>query len=109
MTERGGHAVDLDGSLCRSQDKQPGLRWPIAVDERLDLLVHEAEAVGERTNRKELLAALVATADLDGAGLGVLLRRYRMMKVRECLPAQSPDVRLVRLADRKPGPRPREQ
>jgi hypothetical protein len=107
MTEDGGHSVDLDTNLARSRDKQAGLRWPIAVDDRLDQLVAAAEGVGERTNRKELLAAIVATSEVDGGALSNCLRRYRTMSVRECLKDQPGDLNVVRLADRKPGPRPR--
>lgn len=102
-----GHAVDLGERLARSQDKQVGLRWPIALDEFVDRLVRVAEAAGERTNRKELIAAIVATATADGAALGQALRRYRTMTVGDCLPEAEHEGRVIHLAGRKPGPRPR--
>jgi hypothetical protein len=73
----------------------------------LDRLVTLAEEIGERTNRKELIAAIVATIDLDGGRLSDGLRRYRTMTVRDCLPGQADDTKVIRLAERKPGPRPR--
>lgn len=107
MTARDGHAVDLDTELARSRDKQVGLRWPVAVDERLDRLVTLAEQAGERTNRKELIAALIATSASDGAALGRTLRRYRTMTVRNCLPGVDRGAQVVRLIEHRPGPRPR--
>lgn len=105
MTKDDRHAVELDGNLSRSRDRQVGVRFPIALDEKLDRLVAAAEQAGDRTNRKELLAALVATCDLDGPALGEALRRYRTMSVRDALPDAPQDHRVVRLADHRPGPR----
>lgn len=103
MTDDDGHAVELDAELSRSRDKQPGFRWPIAVDAKLDRLLQAADAATERTSRKEIVAALVATCDLDGAALGEMIRRYRAMKVRDALPAQPQNASVVRLAERGPG------
>lgn len=105
MAGRDGRAVELDGNLSRSTDRQVGLRWPVPVDDRLDRLVDRAIEAGERTNRKELLAAIVASCDLDGNALGGLLRRYRTMKVRDVLPTQPTGQTVVHLADHRPGRR----
>jgi hypothetical protein len=102
-----GHAVDLRDKLARSRDKQVGLRWPIALDEFVDRLIVLAEEAGERTNRKELIAAIVATAATDGDALGTALRRYRTMTVGDCLRDIKHENNVVHLAARKPGPRPR--
>lgn len=78
---------------------------PAAVDAKLDRLVTRATDAGERTSRKELLAAIVASCDLDGDALGAVLKSYRLMTVRDVLPAQPADAAVVHLADHQPGPR----
>ncbi len=105
MTERDRHAVPLEDNLSRSQDRQVGMRFPIALDEKLDRLLAAADAAGERTNRKEIVATLVAVCSVDGPALGEALRRYRTMTVRDALPDIPAGIKVVRLADHKPGPR----
>jgi hypothetical protein len=105
VTETDGHALPLDANLSRSRDRQIGVRLPIAVDEKLDWLLALAVEAGERTNRKELLAALVASCKFDGDSIGELLRTYRRMKVRDLLPPQPKGTKVVHLADHRPGPR----
>ncbi|WP_232490975.1 hypothetical protein [Mycobacterium dioxanotrophicus] len=68
--------VDRDELVVRSRDKQVGLRLPLAVDQRIDALLTRATAAGERSNRKELIAALLATADLSGEELARIFRRW---------------------------------
>jgi hypothetical protein len=74
-----GHADEARTNLSRSHDKQVGLRIPLAVDARLDRLVDAASIVGERTNRKEIVAALIADCPEDGEALSQRLRRYRKL------------------------------
>lgn len=105
MTEHDRHAVPLGDNLSRSRDRQVGLRLPMAVDEKLDRLRDAAQGAGERTDRKELVAALIAVCDLDGPALGEVLRRYRTMTVRDALPDAPASAKVVRLAEHKPGPR----
>jgi hypothetical protein len=98
-------AVDRHEYVIRSRDKQVGLRLPLAVDQRIDALLARATAAGERTNRKELIAALLATAELSGDELGQLLRRYRMSKVGEVLLDVAFNADIIQLMAHKPGPR----
>lgn len=105
MREDDRHAVPLDDNLSRSRDRQVGMRLPIALDEKLDRLLTAAVDAGERTNRKELVAALIAACDLDGPALGEALRRYRTMKVHDALPDAPAGAKVVRLSDHAPGPR----
>lgn len=105
MTARDGHAVQLGANLSRSPDKQVGLRLPAALDDKLDRLCETAIEAGERTNRKEVVAALIAVCGLDGPALGEALRTYRTMKVRDALPSQPAGTAVVHLVDQKPGPR----
>ena len=105
MTSDRRHSVPLGENLSRSRDRQVGMRLPIALDQKLDHLLAAAVGAGERTNRKELVAALIATCELDGAALGEVLRRYRTMTVRDALPESPSDAKVVRLGAQKPGPR----
>lgn len=107
MTSDGGHAVSSTENLSRSRDKQAGVRWPTAVDERLDQLVDAAIDAGERTVRKEVLAALIATTAIDGAMLGDLLKRYRTMTIDDCLPSTANAEGVIELSAHRPGPRAR--
>ncbi|HEU0086240.1 MAG TPA: hypothetical protein VFQ77_01055 [Pseudonocardiaceae bacterium] len=100
-----GHAFELGELVRTAKDKQIGVRWPIPVDARLDALMERAVEAGERTTRREVVAALVATTDLDGEAIGRLLRKYRTMRVREVLLDTPADARVVRIAGQRPGPR----
>ena len=100
------HTIPGDANLCDSQDKQAGIRWPIALDQRLDDLVARARSAGDRTNRKELLAALLLDSDPTGDDLREILRRYRVAAVRDAplaLPNSSDNV--LEFRHHRPGPR----
>lgn len=104
---RDSDRVSLGELLHRSKDKQAALRWPLALDQRLDDLVVRAEAAGERTSRRELLSALVLAADMTGEDLGRVLRKYRTCTVRAALLDTSGDeeANVVELRRHRPGPR----
>lgn len=71
---------------------------------KLDRLLDQADAAGENTSRKELVAALICAARLSDAQLGKALRNYRKARVRQLLPV--PDGQnVVPFKKRKPGPR----
>lgn len=53
------------------------------VNQRLEELVKRAKSLGERTNRRELLAAIVTAFDADDDAFTHVLRRYRMASVAE--------------------------
>ena len=106
MTARAKHTIGSGGKLVDSPDKQPGFRWPLVVDQVLDRLVETANEAGAGTNRKELIAALVAAnVTLSGERLGKLVRGYRMMTVKQALGESEDGV--VRLMHHGPGPRRR--
>ena len=65
--------------LCQQARRTTSVSWPADIDDRLNLLVRAAAAAGERTNRAELLAALVAAADTAPDQLADLLHRYRRL------------------------------
>lgn len=101
---QGKQTIGADGKLVDSPDKQPGFRWPVVVDQALDRLVEAANEAGAGTNRKELIAALVATnGRLSGERLGKMVRSYRIMTVKQALGKSEDGV--VRLMHHGPGPR----
>ena len=88
---RDRHSVPLDARLCSSQDRQVGLRWPVAL------------------NRRELIAALLLAAEYDGEELRELLRTYRTALVRDApLATDVEDGNVLKFEPPSPGPRPRK-
>jgi hypothetical protein len=99
-------SLDADGRIVEFPEKQAALAWPLPVEVRLEMLLEQARSAGERTSRKELVAALVATCDKTDVQLSEMLRLYRTLKVREILPM--PDGQnVVPFEPKKPGPRAR--
>lgn len=94
--------VDPDARLAEVASKQPGLRWPIPIDDRLDRLVGVANHAGAATNRKELLAALVLAAPTAAEKLRNAVVTFRIATVRQAaLGSDVGDVGEYEL--RKPG------
>jgi hypothetical protein len=85
-------------------EKQAAVAWPLPVDARLDELLAQAEAAGENTSRKELVAAIIALTTVTDAQLGRLLRRYRRAKVRDLISLPEGE-NVVPFMKHKPGPR----
>jgi hypothetical protein len=75
--------MDPDARLAEVESKQPGLRWPIPIDDRLDRLVGVANDAGTATSRKELLAALVLAAPTAGQKLRNAVVTFRTATVRQ--------------------------
>jgi hypothetical protein len=87
-------------------ERSVGLSLPLPISARLDLLVALAEQVGERTSRKEIVAACLLGAPDGAEELVRWLRIYRRS------PADSVYTSGSRLEDlefraARPGPRPR--
>lgn len=101
------HPVGKDLRLDGSPDRQVSLRIPLALDQRLDALVDRAVESGERTNRREVLSALLYAADGDGDSLGDLLRRYRRASVGDAVLDVETDENVIAFARHHPGPRTR--
>ncbi len=74
---------DPDSRLAEVASKQPGFRWPIPIDSRLDRLVDVANNAGVATTRKELLAALVLTAPAVADSLRNAVVTYRVATVQQ--------------------------
>lgn len=92
--------------LDSSRDRQMSFRLPLALDQRLDALVQRAVNEGERTNRRELLAALVYACDLDGDRLSSMLRAYRKATVADAV-LDLPADNVLSFQRHSPGPRVR--
>lgn len=103
MTE----AVQADTPLVDLDERSVGLALAVPLSERLDALVRLVEASGDRTSRKELIAALILAAPPDGEDLAACVRVYRTALARDTLldPAAAPDH--LALEPRRPGPRRR--
>ena len=101
--------LEADSLVVRSPEKQGAVAWPLPVEAKLDRLLRLAEEVGERTSRKELVAALIAMCEADGEALSAMLRRYRRTTVRALLDVPN-DENVIDIAQRRrPGPRPRDR
>ena len=100
------HTVQGDERLRDSKDKQVGIRWPIALDQRLDDLVARADDAGASTNRRELIAALLLAADLTGTQLVEVVMTFRTALVKDApLTPENHGVDVLEFRAHKPGPR----
>lgn len=100
----GDAPLPVDQLLRECAQKQAAVAWPLPVDIHLDQLLAQADAAGENTSRKELAAAIVASAKLSDVQLGKLLRWYRTARVRDLLQVPAGD-NVVSFNRHKPGPR----
>jgi hypothetical protein len=88
-------------------DRQAGISWPLPVDAKLEELLNAARAVGERTSRREIVAAIIAMTEFTGEELSDLLHRYRLAHVGDVLqPSDTSNV--VKFTQHGPGPRKRD-
>lgn len=100
-------AIDPESRLRDSPEEQAGVSLPSPINARLDSLVDSANAAGENTTRKEVVAALLLDAPSDSQALTDAIRRYRVAAASEAVPAGVPALDILGARDRKPGPRPR--
>ncbi len=100
------HSVQGSDRLRDSKDKQIGIRWPIALDQRLDDLVLRANDAGAGTNRRETIAALLLAADLSGDQLVDVILRFRTAFVRDApLSSVGSGADVLEFRAHGPGPR----
>lgn len=104
MTDR----IPADALLRGLDEHSIGLALSAPISTRLDDLVGLVEGAGDRTNRKELLGALILAAAADGATLAALVHRYRTATVRDTLVGRGNPSKHVRFPPRRPGPKPRK-
>lgn len=96
-----------DETLVSSAEVRIGLALPSVLSARLDALVRAADSAGARTNRKEILSALLLDATDDPDALRDLVQRLRVAQVRDAAVAgEALDV-LLQDEPGRPGPRPR--
>lgn len=87
--------INPDDVLRHSPEVQVGVYLPLALSGRLDVLVELADRGGQPTNRKELLAALIADAPNEPDRLADLMLRYRRAKVKDVLVPGESDERIL--------------
>ena len=83
--DRRSVSIDPRTRAADTPPKAAAIRWPRAVDRRLDQLVERANNVGARTSRSELAAAIVAAAEVDPEELLGAVLHWRTAIVREVI------------------------
>jgi hypothetical protein len=100
-------ALDTNELVSRTDERQAGISWPIAVDAKLERLLEMARAVGEPTSRREIVACILALTDVaDPEELSAMLRRYRRMRVHDLFAHD--DTNVVTFTPHGPDPRRRQ-
>jgi hypothetical protein len=101
--------VPSDSPLRDVPEEGIGVTVPAPLSDRINALIDLLDAAGERTSRKELIAALIFAAPPLTEELADTLRAYRRASVRDALvePDRAGDT--VQLSPRRPGPRPRRR
>lgn len=84
--------------------KQAAVSWPLPVDVRLDELLAQADAAGENTSRRELVAAIICSTRVTDVQLRRLLVRYRKATVRDVIYMPEGE-NVIPITKHKPGPR----
>src|SRR5713101_10094686 len=99
--------IPSETPLPSCPERSVGLSLPVPISARLDLLVRLAEQAGERTSRKEIVAACILGAP-DGADeLVRWLRIYRSSPAESVYTSGSKLVDMLESPSVRPGPRPR--
>ncbi|WP_259314363.1 hypothetical protein [Capillimicrobium parvum] len=98
--------IEPSDPLRSTAEKQIGVSIPVPLDSRLDALVRRVIDAGERTSRKELLAALLLEASEDPERLTRALRQYRSSEAADAVIAGDDVQAYLEPLERKPGPRP---
>lgn len=98
--------LDSDALLRHAPTTTVSFRLPLPLSVRLDQLVASARESGERTDRRELLAALLLDAAPSAEEMARLLRRVRQASNADAVRASvdAPSGTLTLPAPR-PGPR----
>lgn len=101
------HRLDPDSPLRGASERSIGLSLPGPLSARVDALVKLVEDHGERTDRKELIAAMILAATEDPEDLSAAIRDYRRASIRDALLDVQRAQSAIDMPPRKPGPRPR--
>lgn len=97
--------IDLDARLVDCEPVSVTLALPAATSEYLDQLIDLVEHSGERTSRKELVAALLGATPRDAAKLSRAIRSHRTRTAGDLLGRPDVGEAVLRLDAKKPGPR----
>lgn len=98
--------LNLEDKVAGSAERNSGVSWPLAIDRRLDQILSVAADVGERTTRKELVAAILLSFEPDEESLNEVLRRFRKARIADAL-LDAPDEAdgVVTFIPNQAGPR----
>src|SRR5216683_1327117 len=107
MTAR--RRIRSDLPLRDAPEEGIGLTIPAPLSDRINALVDLVDAAGERTSRRELMAALILAARPLTDELTSALRTYRRASVGDASLETNRAAGSFELARRKPGPRPRRR
>ena len=84
--------------------RNAGIEWSYAVDSLLNSLVARANQEGAKTNRRELVSAIVCAVDPD-PGLLDLVVAYRRLRVGAVSLTPAAEGNVIRVERFGPGPR----
>lgn len=107
MTTR--RRVAADTPLRECPERSVGLALPFPLSDGLDGLVALVVDSGGSTSRKELIAALILAAPIDGEVLMELVANLRRAKAHEGLLVSDRVSSFLTFCDQTPGPRPRRR
>lgn len=94
-----------DDSVANAKAFQIGVAVPGPLSARLDVLVDIARRAGERTTRKELVAALILSATPTETSVRRMIRTYRRARVADAFILGEDPTRFL-ASERQRGPRP---
>lgn len=97
--------IDPLTPLATWPDVQVSFRLPFPLNERLDALVAIADSDGARTNRTELVAAVLLAAPQDADALLNLVLGYRRASAREALIRDADPSKILQFRHHPRGPR----
>ena len=101
-----GAQIPPETPLPSCPERSLGLSLPVPISARIDLLVALAEEAGERTSRKEIVAACILGAPDGAEELVRWLRIYRRSPADSVYTSGS-KLEDLKPAPARPGPRPR--
>ncbi len=106
MSEQGAQ-IPAQTPLPSCPERSVGLSLPAPINVRIDLLVQLAEQAGERTSRKEIVAACILGAPDGAEELVRWLRIYRSSPAESVYTSGPKLADVLELKPAPPGPRPR--
>ena len=107
IAERNGQIPPQTPLPC-CPERPVGLSLPLPITARIDLLVELAEQAGERTSRKEIVAACILAAPDRADELIRWLHIYRSSPADSVYTSGANLGDVLKLRPARPGPRPRQ-